>query len=126
MMREPVVLPGRNDLQNDAAGNARGELRLGRDLLPTLFLPGLVCDDTVWEYQLRALAHSCSPAVASYGDLDSLPDMAAAGLATAPERFVIVGGGNCGVGYSGFTWYTRSDVNNVIVQIPDGINDGDR
>jgi len=56
-----------------------------------LLLPGLVCDQTVWQQQIDALRDLADCTCAGYGSLDSLPAMAEAVLQTAPERFSIVG-----------------------------------
>lgn len=49
-----------------------------------LLLPGLLCDATVWEMQLRDLAAQADCRVANYGSLDSLTAMARHVLAMAP------------------------------------------
>jgi pimeloyl-ACP methyl ester carboxylesterase len=51
----------------------------------------LVCDQTVWQQQIDALSDIADCACPDYGSLDSLPAMAEAVLAGAPERFSIVG-----------------------------------
>jgi pimeloyl-ACP methyl ester carboxylesterase len=58
---------------------------------PLLLLPGLICDQTVWQQQIDALRDSAVCTCADYGSLDSLPAMAEAVLRTAPERFSIAG-----------------------------------
>lgn len=60
------------------------------DKLPTIFLPGLLCDETVWAAQLNAFAGRSDCRVADYGSLDSLPAMAAAVLESAPDEFLLV------------------------------------
>ncbi len=55
-----------------------------------IFLPGLMCDQTVWRAQLAAFAGPYECTVADYGNLDSLPAMAAAVLADAPDEFLLV------------------------------------
>lgn len=59
--------------------------------IPLVFLPGLMCDRTVWVDQIDALAAVAEPVVAEYGNLNSLPAMAEATLKIAPERFALVG-----------------------------------
>ena len=55
-----------------------------------VFLPGLLCDQTVWSEQLNAFPDSrCL--VADYGELDSIEAMAQQVLATSPQQFVLVG-----------------------------------
>ncbi len=61
------------------------------DKPPTIFLPGLLCDETVWRAQMAAFAGRSDCRVADYGTLDSLPDMAASVLGQAPPEFVLVG-----------------------------------
>src|SRR5580658_8651255 len=58
---------------------------------PLLLLPGLICDQTVWQQQIDALSDVAVCTCADYGSLDSLPAMAAAVLRSAPERFSIAG-----------------------------------
>lgn len=54
-------------------------------------LPGLICDQTVWQPQIDALAGIADCVCPDYESLDSLPAMAEAVLANAPERFSIAG-----------------------------------
>lgn len=56
-----------------------------------VFLPGLLCDRTVWEPQIAALSRRYDCLVADYGAADSLPAMAKSALASAPPRFSLVG-----------------------------------
>lgn len=57
-----------------------------------LLLPGLLCDATVWEPQIRDLADACEPRVPVYADCTSLADMARVALAGAPPgRFAVAG-----------------------------------
>jgi pimeloyl-ACP methyl ester carboxylesterase len=58
---------------------------------PLLLLPGLICDQTVWQQQIDALFDIAVCTCADYGSLDSLSAMAEAVLRTAPERFSIAG-----------------------------------
>lgn len=58
---------------------------------PLLLLPGLLCDDSIWEPQVRALADYDPVAVPGYGDADSLVEMARRALALAPATFSLVG-----------------------------------
>jgi pimeloyl-ACP methyl ester carboxylesterase len=57
---------------------------------PLLLLPGLLCDRTVWEPQVRHFA-AHDPIVANYGLSASLQDMARIALAAAPPIFALVG-----------------------------------
>jgi len=56
--------------------------------VPLLLLPGLMCDERIWTPQLAAFPGARA---AAYGDADSLAEMARRALATAPERFNLVG-----------------------------------
>jgi pimeloyl-ACP methyl ester carboxylesterase len=56
-----------------------------------LLLPGLICDQTVWQQQIDALSDVAVCTCADYGSLDSIPAMAEAVLRLAPERFSIAG-----------------------------------
>ena len=56
-----------------------------------LLLPGLVCDQAVWQQQMDALADVADCTCADYGALDSIPAMAEAALRTGPERFAVAG-----------------------------------
>ncbi len=57
---------------------------------PIVFLPGLVCDATVWADQ-RQLTNAANCLIGDYGTLDSLPAMAALILSQAPSRFTLIG-----------------------------------
>ena len=56
-----------------------------------LLLPGLVCDQAVWQGQIDALSDVAACTCADYGPLNSLTAMAEAVLDEAPERFSIAG-----------------------------------
>lgn len=59
---------------------------------PLLLLPGLICDAHVWSPQVAALrADRTVIAVDGYGESDSIEAMAQSVLATAPDRFILVG-----------------------------------
>jgi pimeloyl-ACP methyl ester carboxylesterase len=59
---------------------------------PTLILlPGLLCDATVWRDQVAALSEQFICTVPDYGQLDSIPAMAAMVLALAPGAFLLAG-----------------------------------
>ncbi|HLI82776.1 MAG TPA: alpha/beta hydrolase [Bryobacteraceae bacterium] len=62
-----------------------------RPRIPLLFLPGLLCDREVWEYQTRALADIAECTTAEWNGEDSLAAMAQAALRIAPERFAVAG-----------------------------------
>lgn len=62
-----------------------------RSLEHLLLLPGLVCDQGVWQKQIDALADVAACTCADYGSLDSIPAMAQAVLRDAPERFSLAG-----------------------------------
>ena len=56
-----------------------------------VFLPGLLCDRTVWEPQIDALSARYDCIVANYGAADSLTMMARSALEPAPARFSLIG-----------------------------------
>ena len=59
---------------------------------PMLLLPGLICDAHIWAPQIAALgATRPVMAVDGYGETDSLEAMAEHVLATAPDRFILIG-----------------------------------
>lgn len=53
--------------------------------------PGLLCDETVWTEQIKALRSLATIQVADYGNLSSLTEMAQRILQQAPERFALAG-----------------------------------
>ena len=58
----------------------------------TLFLlPGLLCDERVWQHQVEHLSDLVDVRVADFRDMDSFDTMATAVLAEAPERFYLAG-----------------------------------
>ena len=59
--------------------------------IPLTLLPGLLCDDALWEPQLAALSDIAEITVADLTRDESLPLMAARVLAEAPERFALAG-----------------------------------
>ena len=58
---------------------------------PIVLLPGLLCDDATWTFQVSALGEQAACSVAEYAALDSLPAMAEFVLERAPAEFVVVG-----------------------------------
>jgi uncharacterized protein (TIGR02246 family) len=57
-----------------------------------VLVPGLLCDDSVWSDQRRALATYANVWIPDHGSLDSLTEMAAAVLRDAPaEQFALAG-----------------------------------
>ena len=56
-----------------------------------VLLPGFLCDRTVWQDQISALADIADCTCAEYGMLDSLTAMAESVLRTAPEQFSVAG-----------------------------------
>jgi pimeloyl-ACP methyl ester carboxylesterase len=64
---------------------------MSSDRQPLLLLPGLVCDQTVWQQQIDELSDIAVCTCADYGSLDSIPAMAEHVLRSAPERFSIAG-----------------------------------
>jgi pimeloyl-ACP methyl ester carboxylesterase len=60
-------------------------------LPPVLFLPGLLCDNKIWEYHIRVLADIAECITAEWCSEDSLVKMAQTALRIAPERFAVAG-----------------------------------
>ena len=56
-----------------------------------LALPGLLCDDLVWETQAVALGEIADVTIADLSSSDDLADMAAAALATVDGRVDVFG-----------------------------------
>ena len=63
---------------------------MAANLSPVLFLPGLLCDATLWRAQIDGLADMVAPAVADLTLDDSIADMARRALAAAPPQFALV------------------------------------
>jgi pimeloyl-ACP methyl ester carboxylesterase len=59
-------------------------------MTPLLLIPGLMCDETVWEAQVEALS-DVECCLGDHDGLDSLPAMAAAILENAPPKFALAG-----------------------------------
>jgi pimeloyl-ACP methyl ester carboxylesterase len=59
--------------------------------IPLLLLPGLLCDAALWRPQMNGLADIAAMRVCDLTRHDSLPAMAAAVLADAPEYFALAG-----------------------------------
>lgn len=66
------------------------EARTPHGLEPVVFLPGLLCDQSLWRSQIDALADCCAPFVADLTLDDSIAAMAARTLAAAPPSFSLV------------------------------------
>jgi pimeloyl-ACP methyl ester carboxylesterase len=58
---------------------------------PTVFLPGLLCDQSLWQNQVEALADVCAPMIANLTLDDTVEAMARRTLAAAPARFSLAG-----------------------------------
>jgi pimeloyl-ACP methyl ester carboxylesterase len=58
---------------------------------PLVLLPGLMCDQTVWQGQIDALSDAAECTCMDWGHLDSLPAMAEHVLRLAPPRFSLAG-----------------------------------
>ena len=58
---------------------------------PTVFLPGLICDQRLWRDIIDGLADDIAPMVADLRLDDSVAAMAARTLAAAPPRFALAG-----------------------------------
>ena len=59
-------------------------------LEPVVFLPGLLCDQSLWSRQIRSLADVAAPMVADLTLDDTIGAMAERTLAAAPRRFSLV------------------------------------
>ncbi|MDZ7280978.1 alpha/beta hydrolase [Sphingomonas sanguinis] len=59
-------------------------------LEPVVFLPGLLCDQSLWRSQIDALADRCAPFVADLTLDDDIAAMAVRTLAAAPPSFSLV------------------------------------
>lgn len=65
---------------------------MNKSNLPTLvLLPGLLCDESLWQNQLVALSDICNPQVANLTLDSSIAAMAIRVLDNAPERFALAG-----------------------------------
>jgi pimeloyl-ACP methyl ester carboxylesterase len=58
---------------------------------PLVLVPGLMCDEAVWEAQARTLRTLTSIEIADHGELNSLGAMAEAILRRSPRRFALAG-----------------------------------
>ncbi len=58
---------------------------------PLMFVPGLLCDDRLWQHQAEHLADLVDPIIADVTRGASMPEMARAVLDAAPERFALAG-----------------------------------
>lgn len=56
-----------------------------------LLLPGLLCDDALWQFQREALADVADVTIADLTRSDSIAAMAQDALAGAPDRFALAG-----------------------------------
>jgi pimeloyl-ACP methyl ester carboxylesterase len=61
------------------------------DRTPLVLLPGLLCDQALWQSQIEGLADLADPSVADLTQDASLPAMAARVLAAAPPRIALAG-----------------------------------
>jgi pimeloyl-ACP methyl ester carboxylesterase len=59
--------------------------------LHLILIPGLICDDTLWEHQAHELRNLAEISIADHGSLDSFAAMADAILKTAPPHFAMAG-----------------------------------
>lgn len=65
---------------------------MNKSNLPTLlFLPGLLCDETLWQSQVIKLSDICDPYVADLTLDSSIADMAIRVLNEVPEHFALAG-----------------------------------
>lgn len=56
-----------------------------------LLLPGLVCDDAIWQHQANRFSEITTVEIPDYGASDSLEKMGQVALRDAPERFAVAG-----------------------------------
>lgn len=56
-----------------------------------ILLPGLLCDEKLWQHQVRDLSDICHVTVADLTREDNMPDMARTVLRRAPEKFSLAG-----------------------------------
>lgn len=56
-----------------------------------LLLPGLVCDEAIWQHQASRFSKIATVKIPDYGASDSLEKMAQVVLQDAPERFAVAG-----------------------------------
>lgn len=59
--------------------------------VPTVFLPGLLCDAMLWQPQILALGGQITPFVADLTQQETMRALASAVLAKAPPRFALAG-----------------------------------
>lgn len=64
---------------------------ISNELLPLVLIPGLLCDERLWQHQLTNLADVCQPYVADISQDDSIEAMAKRVLTTAPACFILAG-----------------------------------
>lgn len=56
-----------------------------------ILVPGLLCDEWLWHFQVEALSDIAEVLVANHGEVDSLGALAEAIIGEAPARFAIAG-----------------------------------
>ena len=56
-----------------------------------LLLPGMMCDERLWQHQVDALGDQCRVQVCSLAGAASIYQLAASVLAMAPQRFALAG-----------------------------------
>lgn len=56
-----------------------------------ILVPGLLCDDAVWDHQARNLRDLAEITIANHGSMDSFDAMADAVLKAAPTQFALAG-----------------------------------
>ena len=56
-----------------------------------VLVPGLLCDDWLWSFQVEALADIADVRVANHGEVDTLGALAESIISQAPPRFAIAG-----------------------------------
>jgi pimeloyl-ACP methyl ester carboxylesterase len=58
---------------------------------PLLLLPGLLCDEALWQFQIKALKGIADCSVADLAHHESMPALARTALAKAPAKFALAG-----------------------------------
>jgi pimeloyl-ACP methyl ester carboxylesterase len=79
-------------LNGETSTRRASDLAAGRiPMSPLVLIPGLVCDDAVWEHAAAALRGTTDVRIAHHGELDSLGAMAEKILAENAGRFAVAG-----------------------------------
>ena len=82
---------GDRDARSSVPESAHVHAKDSAKLLPTVFLPGLLCDSELWRPQIDGLADFVAPLIADLTLDASISAMAKRVLAVASDRFALVG-----------------------------------